>query len=145
MRLSPFYTRHPHVLRQEADAPQTGMVENCAGNTHQRMITLMKFSDSGKTQGLAALLLAVCCLNAGAQAQQGFKEAPQRRIESTTKNAYCEKAKGWYRACYIPCAKKTSKVPMSHAVNHCNANCQNELVWANYLCRRDPYLPMTND
>lgn len=110
----------------------------------------MKFSDSGTTKALAALLLAACCLSAGAQVPQGFKEAPQRRIESVTKNAYCEKSKGWYRACYIPCVKKTSKVqtskvPMSHAVNHCNANCQNELVWANYLCRRDPYLPMTND
>lgn len=107
----------------------------------------MKPRDASMTMALAALLGAACCLLADAQAQtqavQGFKEAPQRRVQSKTKNVYCEEAKGWYRACYIPCAK-SSKAPISHAVNHCHANCENELVWLNYLCRRDPYLPPTN-
>ncbi len=97
-----------------------------------------------KNATLAALLAVMGCAGAGAQTPQGFKEAPQRRIESKTKNAYCEEAKGWYRACYLPCVKSRQN-PISHTVNHCNAACRNELVWANYLCRKDPYLPFTSD
>lgn len=93
------------------------------------------------SQTLAVALAAVCGVGAAEEAKQGFKEAPQRRVQSKTKNAYCEESKSWYRACYLPCVNK-SKSPISHAVNHCNANCQNELVWLNYLCRKDPYLPL---
>lgn len=101
----------------------------------------MKHRHPTLKRSLAILLAAVCCLSVAEEAKQGFKEAPQRRVQSKTKNAYCEESKSWYRACYIPCVNK-SKSPISHAVNHCNANCENELVWLNYLCRRDPYLPL---
>lgn len=91
---------------------------------------------------LAALALA-CAAPVSAETPLGFKEAPGRRVESKSRNPYCEDAKRAYRSCYIPCSKG-GHTSIGHVTNHCNVTCNNELVWVNYLCRPDPYLPFTN-
>lgn len=58
-----------------------------------------------------------------------------RRVESKTRSAYCEDSKRVFRACYIPCAK-AYEADMGRVVNHCNVECNSELVWVNYLCRK---------
>ena len=74
-------------------------------------------------------------VDASAQVKQGFKEAPIRRVESATKNTYCEDSKRLFKACYIPCLKSYES-DLGKVVNHCNAECHSELAWVNYLCRK---------
>ena len=106
-------------------------------------MTLKRLRSQTAWLGTLAMLALACSVQAGAETPKGFKEAPGRRVESKTSNPYCEDAKRAYRTCYIPCAKG-GHTSISHITNHCTSVCNNELVWVNYLCRPDPYLPFTN-
>ena len=93
--------------------------------------------DRSRAATLAAALAFALAIGTDGKAQvkQGYKEAPTRRVESATKNAYCEDSKRLFRACYIPCVKSYQS-DLGNVVNHCNAECHSELAWVNYLCRK---------
>jgi len=81
------------------------------------------------TRSAGALLIALCCM-----AEDASAFAPQKKIESKTNDPRCERAKSFFRACYIPCIK-SAKGAMGHVTNHCNVECKPELWVTNYLCR----------